>query len=132
MVAVPLINFYLAASVGQAAGTLIMIVAFVYAVSVVLKNRIRIRGHLNDAAANTSMVASRVSLQLFARTWHFFALTYFLMVFVFDTDASWRCTAFRAFCNTENIGCGGDRASGIDFPDPNDWASHSLVGRFAS
>ncbi|MBE0404140.1 mechanosensitive channel protein [Halomonas sp. FME16] len=82
MVAVPLINFYLAASVGQAVGTLIMIVAFVYAVSVVLKNRIRIRGHLNDAAANTSMVASRVSLQLFARTWHFFALIYFLMVFV--------------------------------------------------
>ncbi|RUR35509.1 mechanosensitive channel protein [Vreelandella populi] len=82
MVAVPLVNFYLGASLGQALGTLIMIIAFVYAVSVVLKNRVRLRGNINAIAANATMTASRVSLQLFARTWHLFALLYFLMVFV--------------------------------------------------
>ncbi|WP_235040713.1 mechanosensitive channel protein [Vreelandella profundi] len=82
MVVVPLVNFYLALSLGQVVGTLIMLMAFIYAVGFVLKNRVRVRNNLNAAASRTTMTASRVSLQLFARTWHLFALFYFLMVFV--------------------------------------------------
>ncbi|MGP9658089.1 mechanosensitive channel protein [Halomonas sp. AOP31-B1-25] len=82
MVVVPLVNFYVAASLGQALGTLIMVLAFIYAVVVVLKNRKRLRDNLNEVAAKTTLTASRVSLQLFARTWHLFALLYFLIVFV--------------------------------------------------
>lgn len=82
MVAVPLVNFYLSVPLGQAVGTLIMIGAFIYAVSVVLKNRVRLRDNIHAMASNTTMTASRVSLQLFARTWHLFALLYFLVVFV--------------------------------------------------
>ncbi|MEA2117888.1 mechanosensitive channel protein [Halovibrio sp. HP20-50] len=82
MVVVPLVNFYLAASLGQALGTLITLLAFIYAVVVVLKNRKRLRDNLNEMAAKSTLTASRVSLQLFARTWHLFALLYFLIVFV--------------------------------------------------
>ncbi|TVP47938.1 MAG: mechanosensitive channel protein [Halomonas sp.] len=82
MVVVPLVNFYLAATLGQAVGTLIMLLAFIYAVVVVLKNRVRLSGNLNQMAAASTLTASRVSLQLFARTWHLFALLYFLVVFV--------------------------------------------------
>ena len=82
MVVVPLVNFYVAATLGQAVGTLIMLLAFIYAVGVVLKNRVRLRDNLNKMSARSTLTASRVSLQLFARTWHLFALIYFLMVFV--------------------------------------------------
>ncbi|HSP30809.1 MAG TPA: mechanosensitive ion channel protein MscS, partial [Halomonas sp.] len=82
MVVVPLVSFYVAASLGQAVGTLIMLMAFIYAVVVVLKNRSRLRDNLNEMAAKSTLTASRVSLQLFSRTWHLFALLYFLIVFV--------------------------------------------------
>ncbi|NGO89424.1 MAG: mechanosensitive channel protein [Halomonas sp.] len=82
MVVVPLVNYYLAPTLGQAVGTFIMLLAFVYAVAVVLKNRVRLRNNLNLMGDRSTLMASRVSLHLFARTWHLFALLYFLMVFV--------------------------------------------------
>ena len=80
MVVVPLISAYLAPTLGQSVGTLIMIGAFLYAVVVVLRNRKRLRDALDHKARKASMAATRVSLQLFARTWHLFALAYFVMV----------------------------------------------------
>ncbi|MDI5919449.1 mechanosensitive channel protein [Halomonas sp. LR5S13] len=82
MVVVPLVNAYLSPTLGQSIGTLIMVGAFIYAVAVVLRNRVRLRDALNHKADNATMAASRVSLQLFARTWHLFALAYFVMVLV--------------------------------------------------
>ncbi|PRY71066.1 mechanosensitive channel protein [Halomonas ventosae] len=82
MVVVPLVNVYLSPTLGQSVGTLIMVGAFIYAVAVVLRNRVRLRDALNHKADNATMAASRVSLQLFARTWHLFALAYFVMVLV--------------------------------------------------
>ncbi|MDX1464789.1 MAG: mechanosensitive channel protein [Halomonas sp.] len=82
MVVVPLISAYLAPTLGQSVGTLIMIGAFLYAVVVVLRNRKRLRDALDHKARKASMAATRVSLQLFARTWHLFALAYFVMVLV--------------------------------------------------
>ncbi|HSH57352.1 MAG TPA: mechanosensitive ion channel domain-containing protein, partial [Halomonas sp.] len=79
MVMVPLVNVYMAPAVGKGLGTLIMVGAFLYAVVIVLKNRKRLRDALNAKAKQTTMAASRVSLQLFARTWHLFALAYFVM-----------------------------------------------------
>lgn len=103
MVAVPLVNFYLGVSLGQAVGTLIMITAFVYAVSVVLKNRVRLRGNMNTIAANTTMTASRVSLQLFARTWHLFALLYFLIVFVLTLTRPGDALPFVLFATLKTL-----------------------------
>ncbi|MFG6667735.1 mechanosensitive channel protein [Halomonas sp. HNIBRBA4712] len=82
MVVVPLTNFYITPALGQAVGTLIMILAFIYAVGVVLRNRVRLRDNLQDMGRRSTMTASRISLNLFARTWHLFALLYFLIVFV--------------------------------------------------
>ena len=82
MVVVPLVNVYLSPTLGQSIGTLIMVGAFIYAVAVVLRNRVRLRDALNHKAKTATMAASRVSLQLFARTWHLFALAYFVMVLV--------------------------------------------------
>ncbi|HSP57120.1 MAG TPA: mechanosensitive channel protein [Halomonas sp.] len=82
MAVVPLISANVSATLAQSIGTLIMFAAFIYAVIVVLRNRKRLRDALNVRARQTTMTASRVSLQMFARTWHLFALAYFLMVLV--------------------------------------------------
>ncbi|MBZ0332378.1 mechanosensitive ion channel [Halomonas sp. ANAO-440] len=82
MVVVPLANVYLAPTLGQGIGALIIFGAFFYAVAVVLKNRGRIRNNLDELAGRSDLTATRVSLTLFARTWHLFALAYFLMVLV--------------------------------------------------
>ncbi|WP_240724624.1 mechanosensitive channel protein [Halomonas borealis] len=82
MVVVPLISAYLSAPLGSTVGTLIMLGAYVYAVAVVLRNRLPLRQALNHKAEQTTMTASRVSMQLFARTWHLFALAYFTVVLV--------------------------------------------------
>lgn len=80
LVVVPLINFYVSTALGQAIGTLIMLGAFIYAVSVVLKNRLYLRHSIERAAERSSMHATRVSLNLLAKLWHGFAIAYFLMV----------------------------------------------------
>ncbi|GEK46467.1 mechanosensitive channel protein [Bisbaumannia pacifica] len=80
LVAVPLINVYLAPALGQAVGTLIMLGAFVYAVTVVLKNRLKLRQAIEAAAKKSDFTATRISLNLFARTWHIVAILYFLVV----------------------------------------------------
>ncbi|MGO2131974.1 MAG: mechanosensitive ion channel domain-containing protein [Halomonas sp.] len=82
LVVVPLINAYLSPTLGTNVGTLIMIGTYVYAVTVVLVNRKKIRDAINHSAKQTTMTASRVSLQLFARIWHLFALAYFTLVLV--------------------------------------------------
>ncbi|MGY4877830.1 mechanosensitive channel protein [Vreelandella aquamarina] len=103
MVAVPLINYYLAPALGQAASTLIMVLAFIYAVAVILKNRVRLRDNLNAMARNASFTASRVTLQLFARTWHLFALLYFLMVFVLTLTRPVDALPFVLFATLQTL-----------------------------
>ena len=104
MVVVPLVNFYVAATLGQAVGTLIMLLAFIYAVGVVLKNRVRLRDNLNQMSARSTLTASRVSLQLFARTWHLFALIYFLMVFVLTLTRPGDALPFVLFATLKTLG----------------------------
>nr|WP_189467023.1 mechanosensitive channel protein [Halomonas qijiaojingensis] len=82
LVVVPLINFYVSPALGQGIGTLIMIGAFVYAVAVVIKNRLKVRRAIEAKAEMATMNASRLSLRLFARIWHWLAILYFLMVLV--------------------------------------------------
>ncbi|MDZ7853782.1 MAG: mechanosensitive channel protein [Halomonas sp.] len=104
MVVVPLINVYLAPTLGQSIGTLIMFVAFIYAATVVLTNRKRLRTAINQKARRASMAATRVSLQLFARTWHLFALAYFLMVLVLTLTRPADALPFVLFATLKTLG----------------------------
>lgn len=82
LVVVPLLNFYLSPALGQSVGTLVMLGAFIYAVGKVLKNRLKLRHAIEGMAERSSLSATRMSLQLFARLWHWLAIIYFLMVLV--------------------------------------------------
>ncbi|MGQ4877731.1 mechanosensitive channel protein [Billgrantia sp. LNSP4103-1] len=103
LVVAPLVSVYVAPTMGQAAGALIMFAAFIYAVAVVLKNRTRIRDELNGMAARSDFTASRISLQLFARTWHLFALAYFLMVLVLTLTRPADALPFVLFATLKTV-----------------------------
>ncbi|KAA0010939.1 mechanosensitive channel protein [Billgrantia pellis] len=104
MVVVPLASAYLAPTLAQGIGALIMFAAFIYAVAVVLRNRTRIRDNLNAMAARSDLTATRVSLQLFARTWHLFALAYFLVVLVLTLTRPADALPFVLFATLKTLG----------------------------
>lgn len=82
LVVEPLVNINMSASLGQAVNTLVMVVAYIYAVVVILKNRLRLRRAIRMQAEKSMMTASQFSLVLLSRTWHWLALAYFTTVFV--------------------------------------------------
>nr|WP_298249478.1 mechanosensitive ion channel domain-containing protein [uncultured Halomonas sp.] len=104
MVVVPLVNVYVAPAVGKGLGTLITVGAFLYAVVVVLKNRKRLRDAINAKARHATMAASRVSLQLFARTWHLFALAYFVMALTVTLTRPVDALPYVLFATLKTIG----------------------------
>lgn len=104
MVVVPLVTVYLSPAVGKGLGTLIMVAAFLYAVVVVLKNRKRLRDAFDAKAHQTTMAASRVSLQLFARTWHLFALAYFVMALTVTLTRPVDALPYVLFATLKTIG----------------------------
>ena len=103
LVVAPLASTYLTPALGQAVGTLIMLGAFVYAVVVVLKNRLRLRGELKGMALRSDFTATRISLQLLARTWHLIALAYFLMVLVLTLTRPADALPFVLFATLKSV-----------------------------
>jgi moderate conductance mechanosensitive channel len=103
LVVAPLTSLYLTPAMGQAVGVLIMFGAFFYAVAVVLKNRLRIRSELDQMAARSDFTATRITLQLFARTWHLFALLYFLMVLVLTLTRPADALPFVLFATLQTL-----------------------------
>lgn len=103
LVVAPLASAYLTPALGQAVGTLIMLGAFVYAVVVVLKNRLRLRGELKGMALRSDFTVTRISLQLLARTWHLIALAYFLMVLVLTLTRPADALPFVLFATLKSV-----------------------------
>nr|WP_281506005.1 mechanosensitive channel protein [Chromohalobacter nigrandesensis] len=81
LVAVPIVNYNLSPALGQGLGTLIMLLALIYAATVILKHRIPLRDALMQRAENADMSATRFALRLLGRIWHMLALAYALVVF---------------------------------------------------
>ncbi|HBS16006.1 MAG TPA: mechanosensitive ion channel protein MscS, partial [Alcanivorax sp.] len=80
LVLVPILNFHMSPVLGTAVGTLVMLLALLYAVAVILKKRTVIRDRLLDKAEATTG-PGRLALGVSARLWHLAALAYALMVF---------------------------------------------------
>ncbi|MHA3026726.1 mechanosensitive channel protein [Chromohalobacter israelensis] len=81
LVIVPIVNYNLSTALGQGLGTVIMLLALIYAATVILKNRVTLRDALMQRAEKADMSASRFALRLLGRVWHVLALAYALVVF---------------------------------------------------
>ncbi len=80
LVLVPVLNFNVSPALGNAVGTAIMLVALIYAAGVIMRNRQTLRETL-AARADSSYGPLRLLLLVLARTWHWLALGYALLVF---------------------------------------------------
>ncbi|PHR68675.1 MAG: mechanosensitive ion channel protein MscS [Alcanivorax sp.] len=80
LVLVPVLNFNVSPSLGSGVGTVIMLVALVYAAVVIWRKRQVLRQALTHRA-NAGSGPIRLLLLLLARTWHWLALAYALLVF---------------------------------------------------
>lgn len=80
MVVVPIINADVAVELGRIIAVLIMAAAFLYALSIIMQNRQRVRESVEQRAAAAEMAFTRTLLQMLGRSWHLFAIAYFAAI----------------------------------------------------
>ncbi len=74
---VPLTESTLSPQLGRLAAILIMLVAFLYALTIILQNRDRVAANLRRRAIGTEQPFNRVLLGILARSWHWAFIAYF-------------------------------------------------------
>ena len=80
LLVVPLVNLNINPVVGQLVSILVVISAFIYAVVVIMQNRLPVKNRLLFHAQQASFSFSRVSLGILARTWHVIGVVYFAVL----------------------------------------------------
>ncbi|GHC14507.1 mechanosensitive channel protein [Kushneria pakistanensis] len=103
MVAVPMINAMLSPAAGQMVSLLIMIGVYIYAVRVVLKNRITLRDNLNKRADESNFAFFSTLLRILGRTWHLFALAYFTVLLVVSQVQPAQALPFMAHATVQTL-----------------------------
>lgn len=74
---VPMINFNISPAVGRLAALIIMLLAFLYALMIILQNKKAVSERLHERANNSSVGFVRVMLGMLAKCWHILAIAYF-------------------------------------------------------
>ncbi len=103
MVAVPMINAMLSPAAGQMVSLLIMIGVYIYAVRVVLRNRITLRDNLNRRADESNFAFFSTLLRMLGRTWHLFALAYFTVLLVVSQVQPAQALPFMAHATVQTL-----------------------------
>ncbi|MGB5854216.1 MAG: mechanosensitive channel protein [Oceanisphaera sp.] len=104
MVVEPLININISSTLGQGVNTLIMFIAYFYAVTVILKNRTRLRHAIRARAEKSTLAAGQFSLILLSRTWHLLGLAYFTVVLVLTLLSPAEALPFVLYATLKTLG----------------------------
>lgn len=80
LLVVPLVNLNINPLVGQLVSVLVVLSAFIYAVVVIMQNRISVKQRLLFHAQQATFSFSRVSLGILARSWHVLGIVYFAVL----------------------------------------------------
>lgn len=80
LLVVPLVNLNINPVVGQLVSVLVVSSAFIYAVVVIMQNRISVKQRLLLYAQQATFSFSRVSLGILARSWHVLGMVYFAVL----------------------------------------------------
>ena len=78
----PLAQTLLSPALGELLGLVIMLLAYIYAVRIIWRNRALLRDHLKQRAERASIRSFGTALRLLARTWHVLAIGYFTVLLV--------------------------------------------------
>lgn len=82
LLVVPLVNLNINPVVGQLVSVLVVLSAFIYAVVVIMQNRVLVKQRLLFHAQQATFSFSRVSLGILARSWHVLGIVYFAVLAV--------------------------------------------------
>src|SRR5690606_2850821 len=82
LVAVPILRLMVSPAVGQAVGLVVMLGVYIYAVKVILKNRVSLRERLKNRADRVTSTFFGSLLRMLARVWHVVAIAYFTVLLV--------------------------------------------------
>lgn len=82
LVVVPIVTVVLAPAIGQLFGLIIMLGVYIYAVTVIWKNRVVLRDRLIRQAQASSTAFFGTLLRMLARTWHILAIAYFTVLLI--------------------------------------------------
>ncbi|GGB54463.1 mechanosensitive channel protein [Oceanisphaera marina] len=104
MVLEPLINLNISSTLGQGVNTLMMFAAYIYALTVILKNRTRLRHAIRVKAESSTIAAGQFSLILLSRTWHLIALAYFTVVLVLTLLSPAEALPFVLYATLKTLG----------------------------
>lgn len=74
---VPLVNTSLSPAVGRLVALVVMLLAFVYALAIIMQNKNSVRQRIADRAHDQELAFNRVLLGMLSKSWHIIAITYF-------------------------------------------------------
>jgi small conductance mechanosensitive channel len=78
LLVVPLVNREVTPAFGQVVYVIVIALGFVYALSILLQNRARVRARLERIAHEGTLASVRLAAAVFARLWHIIAIAYLL------------------------------------------------------
>ncbi len=100
---VPIVNFHVTTGAGRSVGLLVMLVAFSYAVAIILQNRTRVRQRLMEAGERSDLVFVRFALGTLAHLWHWLALLYFAALAVVSITRPEDALPFMALATGQTL-----------------------------
>ncbi|WP_223302720.1 mechanosensitive ion channel domain-containing protein [Halotalea alkalilenta] len=103
LVVVPLARAIFSPAVGQTLNLLIMVGVFIYAVAVILKNRAVIGDRLKQHAATVKLAPVATLERMLARTWHLFAILYFVVLLVISQLSPAEALPFMARATLQTL-----------------------------
>lgn len=74
---VPVVNFYLAPALEHLLSLIIMLIAFAYALAIILQNKKRVALNISEQAEQADFAFTTVLLNMLSRSWHLLAIAYF-------------------------------------------------------
>ncbi len=74
---VPMISLHLAPALGHFISLLIMVIAFIYAFTIIMQNKKRVAVNIGKQAEENDFAFTSVLLNMLSRSWHLLAITYF-------------------------------------------------------
>lgn len=82
LVGIPVLTYLTDQAVGLLASLIIMLGVYVYAIRVILKNRLTLKAQLNHQADKATLGVFGTLLRVLARIWHVLAIAYFTVLLV--------------------------------------------------
>lgn len=103
LVAIPIISHLTGSAMGILASLIIMIGVYIYAVHVIVRNRVILRDRFNAMADDISINFFSTLLRALARTWHIFAILYFTVLLIVSQIEPTHALPFMATATLQTL-----------------------------